>query len=224
LGYADGERIPPDEMLAWVARIARAVAVPVTADVEAGYGRTPEAVAATARRVIEAGAVGMNLEDSIGEEAATLAPIALQVEKVHAIREAADAAGVPLVLNARTDIYLAGVGEPSSRFGETVKRLNAFHEAGADCLFAPGVADAATLAALAREVHGPLNILAVRATPPIAELEQMGVRRVSVGSGPARAALTLMRRIGQELREQGTYSGFTEGVMTYAEVNKLFER
>ena len=113
--------------------------------------------------------------------------------------------------------------EPASRFGETVKRLNAFREAGADSLFAPGVTDAAAIAALVREVHGPLNVLATRGTPPIGELEQMGVRRVSLGSGPARAALTVMRRIGRELLERGTYTSFTEGVMTYVEANRLFD-
>jgi len=222
LGYPDGEHIPRGEMIDWVARIVRSVRVPVTADLEAGYGRTPEAVAETARLAIGAGAVGMNFEDSIGEDPSRLVPLSLQAEKIQAIRETADALGVQLVLNARTDVYLTGVGEPSGRFGETVKRLNAYREAGAGCLFAPGVADASTIAALVREVNGPLNVLATDATPPVAELEKMGVRRLSLGSGPSRAALAVMRRIHRELKERGTCTTFTEDVMTGAEADGLF--
>jgi 2-methylisocitrate lyase-like PEP mutase family enzyme len=224
LGYPDGQHIRPDEMLEVVRRIAEAVSVPVTADMEAGYGQTPEEVAATARGVLEAGAVGMNLEDTIEERPDSLADLNLQKERIRAILEVARSAGIPLVLNARSDVILAGVGEPATRAQRTIERLEAYREAGAQSLFAPGVKDKETIARLARGVHGPLNILATAGTPPIAELEKIGVARVSLGSGPMRATMGLVARIARQLREKGTYSLFTDGAMTYTEANRLFEK
>ena len=224
LGYPDGEHVPLSEMLAVIERVARAVSVPVTADIEAGYGRNVGQVVDTVRRVIATGAVGINLEDRTGETDRPLADVSLQIEKITGVREVASSLGVPLVVNARTDVYLLGAGEPASRFSETVRRLNDYRQAGADCLFAPGVSEGKTIADLAREVGGPLNILAVRGTPPIPELERIGVSRVSVGSGPMRSALTAARRVGEELLHAGTYKSFTEDVMTYVEVNRLFAR
>ena len=214
LGYADGERISRREMLSVVERIATATSVPVTADMESGYGNRPEAMAETARELIASGAIGMNLEDARDEDPSTLADLSLQIEKIKALKEAAASLGVNLVLNARTDIYLAGVGEPATRLKRTVERLNAYRQAGADCLFAPGVKDRETIASLAKEVNGPLNILAVAGTPPLAELERLGVARVSCGSGPMRATLGLLRRIVKQLREEGSY----------VEANQLFEK
>jgi len=221
LGYPDGRRIPRSEMIAVVERIARNVSLPVTADMEAGYGTTVAEVADTAQAVLAAGAVGMNFEDGTGHADAPLADISVQVEKIRAIREVAAAKGIPLVLNARTDVYLRAVGDPQSRFEHTVSRANAYRQAGADCLFIPGVSDAATIARLVHAINGPINILAVAGTPPIPELARLGVARVSMGSGPMRATLGLVRRIAQELLEQGTYIAFTEIAIPYAEVNHL---
>src|SRR5579864_1611179 len=139
LGYPDGQVIRRDEMLEVVARIVRAVSVPVTADMEAGYGETPDDMAATARGVIDAGAVGLNLEDAIGEGSGKLFKIAAQNEKIRAMTGAAKKMGIDLVLNARTDIYLGEIGEPSTRAERTIERLNAYREAGAASLFARGV-------------------------------------------------------------------------------------
>ena len=224
LGYPDGERISRLEMLSVVERIAAATSVPVTADMEGGYGNRPEEMTETARALIACGAIGMNLEDARDENPSTLADLSLQIEKIKALKETAASLGVNLVLNARTDIYLAGVGEPATRLKRTVERLNAYRQAGADSLFAPGVKDRETIAKLAKEVNGPLNILAVAGTPPIAELERLGVARVSCGSGPMRATLGLLRRIVKQLREEGSYSLMTEGAVSYAEANQLFER
>ena len=222
LGYPDGERISREEMAAAVARIVAHVAVPVTADMEAGYGRRPEDAAATVRAAIEAGAVGMNFEDSPGERGEPLLDEALQVERVRAAREAAVASGVPFVLNARTDVYLESVGAPETRLAHAVRRLNAYRAAGADCLFAPGVTDAATIGTLVKEVRGPLNVLAMATSPPVPELERLGVARVSLGSGPMRAGLAVLRRLAQELRVAGTF-GALAGAIPHAEVNKLLE-
>src|SRR5450432_3168104 len=128
LGYPDGQRIPRDEMLSQIARIARAVNVPATADVEGGYGARPEDAAQTARDVIAAGAVGLNLEDATGDPDHPLADLALQVEKIKAIIAAGKSANVRLVLNARTDVYLAQVGAPESRYAEALRRLTAFRD------------------------------------------------------------------------------------------------
>lgn len=224
LGYPDGQHISRREMLEVVARIAHAVNVPVTADVEAGYGSSARAAADTARGVIEAGGVGLNLEDSRDEDGSTLVELALAVEKIRAIRRRADEEGVPLVINARTDIFLAAIGDQATRLERTIERVNAYREAGADCLFVPGVRDAETIGHLSKAVHGPLNILAVAGTPPVAELQRLGVARVSVGSGPMRATLGLVDRIAKELREQGTYTLIGEGQLSHAEVNQMLAR
>jgi 2-methylisocitrate lyase-like PEP mutase family enzyme len=208
-------------MLGVIRRIA-AVEVPVTADMEAGFGATPDEVAGTAQAVIAAGAVGMNLEDGVEEKPGYLADLALQKEIIRAVLETAESAGVPFVLNARTDIFLNGIGPAETRLARAIERLNAYREAGAPCLFAPGVKDRETIAQLVRGVRGPLNILATVGTPPIAELQQLGVARVSVGSGPMRATLGFLGRVARELRDLGVFTMMTEGTPTYAEANRLF--
>jgi 2-methylisocitrate lyase-like PEP mutase family enzyme len=213
LGYPDGEQISRDEMLEVVARIVRAVDVPVTADVESGYRDPVE----TAKAVAATGAVGMNLEDRIDGSGEKLVDLTTQAATVRTIQ----ALDLPLVLNARTDVFLAEVGAAAERLRHTIERLNAFREAGADCLFAPGVTDKATIATLAGEIRGPLNVLAGSGSPPAKEIEALGVARVSVGSGAGRAALGLVRRIANELRSKGTYELILNGQIPYAEVNAM---
>ena len=224
LGYPDGERISRDEMLDMVARIARAVRVPVTADMEAGYGTTLRDMEETARAVVSAGAVGMNLEDVTGTDESSQVETALQMDKIRKIRDVSSSLGVPLVVNARTDMYLMPIGPAGTRFERTVERLRAYREAGADCLFAPGVRDAETIAKLVKAVKAPLNILLTPGCPSVKELEKMGVARASTGSGAMRATLGLVRRIAKELAEAGTSSALFEGAIPYAEVNSLLER
>jgi 2-methylisocitrate lyase-like PEP mutase family enzyme len=223
LGYPDGQKISRGEMLAVVRRIAEAVEVPVTADVEAGFGSTPEEVAETAREVIAAGAVGMNLEDGVEEKPDLLADVNRQREIIGAVLEVAERAGVPFVLNARTDIFLYGIGPAETRLARAIERLNAYHAAGAPVLFAPGVKDKETIAQLARGLAGPLNILATVGTPPVAELQQLGVARVSVGSGPMRATLGFLGRMARQLREDGAFTMMTDGALPYADANRLVQ-
>jgi 2-methylisocitrate lyase-like PEP mutase family enzyme len=220
LGYPDGQRVSREEMMARVGRIVRAVKVPVTADLESGYGSTAEDVARTTRELIEAGAVGMNLEDASDRRDQPLLSLQLAVEKIKAVRETAAQLHVPLVVNARTDVFLLPGGNPDADYAEAVRRLVSFRDAGADCVFAPGLRDAATIGRLAQAVACPLNILAVPETPSIAELQKLGVARVSVGSGFMRATLGLLRRAAEELKSAGTYSALAVGV-PYADVNKL---
>lgn len=219
-GYPDGQKIPPDQMMGAIARIAAAVALPVTADVEAGYGNRPEDAARTARDVIQAGAVGLNLEDATGNSSKPLFDLSLQVEKIRAVQEAARRLGTVLVLNARTDVYLLEIGEPAKRYGEALDRLAAFRDAGADSVFVPGLTDAATIGRLVKDLKCPVNILAVPRSPRVSELTALGVRRISLGSGPMRASLGLLRRLAEELKTEGTYRSM-EGAPSHAKMNAL---
>ena len=222
LGYPDGQHISRDEMLAVVHRIVEAVAVPVTADMEAGYGLTPEAVADTARRVISAGAVGMNLEDGIPGRPDRLFDVSQQKEKIRAAVEAGQTMGVPFVLNARTDVFLHSIGPAEARVAHAIERLNAYRQAGAQCLFAPGVIDERIIAELVRGLQDPLNILAGAGCPSIPALERLGVARVSLGSGPMRATLGLLARIARQLRDEGSFALMTQDAISYADANRLF--
>ena len=219
-GLPDGQKISPERMMAAVAEIAQVVNVPVTADAEAGYGDGPEHAAETARSVIMAGAVGMNFEDATGCPEQPLADLEIQVERIRAIRECAAEMRVPLVLNARTDVYLLQVGDPAKRYDETVKRLRAYRDAGADCVFVPGILDRKAIGRLVSDLGCPLNILAVPGSASIGELTALGVKRVSLGSGPMRAALGMLRRLGQEVRAEGTYSNMS-AAPSHAEMNLL---
>jgi 2-methylisocitrate lyase-like PEP mutase family enzyme len=219
LGYPDGEHIGRAEMLDMVGRIAAAIPIPVTADVEAGYGSSPADAVETAAGVLAAGAVGLNLEDA---RAGRLLPLELQVERVAAVRRIADAAGVPLFVNARTDAAAAAELPAEERLAEAVRRTNAYLAAGADCAFVPFVTEREAIAHLAREVRGPLNVLGTPASPPLQELARLGVRRVSFGSGIARAAYGRARRIERELSSTGTYAALAEDAIAYDEMQRLF--
>ncbi len=223
LGYPDGQRIPREEMIARIGRIARAVRVPVTADVEAGYGSSPEDAARTTRELIQLGVVGMNLEDTSGRPDQPLSSLELAVEKIKAARAAAVELRAQIMINASTDVYLLAGGNSDADYSEAARRLVAFRDAGADCVFAPGLSDAATIGRLVKEVVCPLNILAGVGTSSIPELAALGVARVSVGSGPMRATLGLLRRVAEELKTSGTY-GAMAGAVHYAEVNKMLAR
>jgi len=215
LGYSDRERISRAEM---------AAAVPVTADVEAGYGGRTSDVVETIEYMLEAGAIGVNLEDATHNRKKALFEIDVQVDRIHAARSAAKKAGVPLVINARTDIFLLSVGSEVERLDAVIERASAYHQAGADCLFVPGVEDRSLIKVLVHSLPGPLNILAGPGTPSVAVLQKLGVSRLSVGSGPMRAAMGLTRRIAQELRTTGTYDALTEGAISYTEMNQLLSR
>lgn len=224
LGYVDGQRISRDEMLEVAGRIARATNIPVTADLEAGYGTTAKDMAETVKAAIAAGIIGMNLEDITGDDESSLVDLPLQLEKIRAIREAASSVSVPFVLNARTDIYLMPIGPEATRFERTVERLRAYREAGADCLFAPGVYDLETMQKLVKAVEAPLNILANPACPPVAEMEKAGVARVSAGSGIMRAAMGLVQRIGKEMLEARSCEMMFAGATPFIDLKRMMTR
>ena len=218
LGYPDGQRISREEMLGVVGRIAAAVPVPVTADVEAGYGDRPEDAARTAREVAAAGAVGMNLEDATRDPLHPLFDLMLQVERVKAVLDAE----LPMVLNARTDVYLLQLETPEKRYDAALRRLAAYRDAGADCLFVPGLGDAEIIARLVKDLQCPVNILVGPGFPSVPELQRLGVARVSVGSSAMRATLGLVKRIAEELKATGTY-GALEGGIPFADVNRMMQ-
>lgn len=223
LGRSDGQHLERAEMVEMIERIAGAVAVPVTADVEGGYGPAPEDVAATVEAVVAAGAVGVNLEDSRAP-GGPLFDVAEQAERLRAGRAAAERAGLPgLVINARTDVFLFQIGEADGRFDDVVARAKAYADAGADCLFVPGLVDLAVLDRLARAVSLPVNVMAGPGAPNVAELESAGVRRISVGSAITQSAYTVAQRVANELLTKGSYEEL-DGALGFGDVDPLFNR
>ena len=223
LGYPDGQHIKRDEMIEAVRRIAGAVSCPVTADMESGFGDGSEDVMQTMQAVIEAGAVGVNIEDSTKKGKRKLLDADYQVALLKEMRQLGDALDVPLVINARTDVYLLPGGNAESKVEQAVQRANAYLAAGADCFFPIGASDAQTIAALTRAISGPVNVLAGSKTPSIAELARLGVARVSFGSGPMRAALGYLRAVAQELHDEGTYTRLLQGAISGNELRQLVE-
>jgi 2-methylisocitrate lyase-like PEP mutase family enzyme len=223
LGYPDGQLLSAREMLRFVGRIAATVSAPVTADLEAGYGTTVAQIVETMGLAIAAGVAGANLEDSAGPEH-RLADLAYQVEVIQAIRAMAESRGVPFVLNARIDVYLHGAADDAGRFKETVRRAQGYHAAGADCVFPIGLKDRETIARLVSEIGCPMNIMAGPGAPTIAEMEQLGVARVSFGTGLMRAGLPSIRQMARELRASGSCELLSQTEFTHATVNQLFEK
>ncbi|MFJ7278345.1 isocitrate lyase/phosphoenolpyruvate mutase family protein [Kitasatospora sp. NPDC098663] len=214
LGSRDGGGADLEQVLVRTAQVVRAVDLPVTADLEGGFARTAAGVGESVAALLATGAVGVNLEDE-GRPAAEAA------ERIAAARAAADAAGVPAYVNARTDVFLHGIGAPEGRLDDAVRRLRAYVEAGADGVFVPGVADEETIAALAAAVPVPLNVLAGPGAPSVPELAKLGVARVSLGPGLAEVAYAAVRRAAAEVYASGTYTAL-EGGLTYQELNGLF--
>ncbi len=219
-GYPDGQQISRDEMLAQIKRMVAAVDVPVSADIEAGYGPIPDDVAATIKGVIEAGAAGINLEDNNG-----LPNDLYGVEaQEHRIKAARHTAGAALVINARIDVFLHQVGPEANRLDETLFRAKAYLDAGADCIFVPGVVDRPTIETLVREIPAPLNIMAGPGAPSTPELFKLGVTRVSVGVAAMLATMGLVRDIANELRETGTYEQIARHPYGFGEASTLFAK
>ena len=215
-GVPDGEALDRDAMLEHIGRIVAAVRLPVTADLESGYGDTPDEVGRTVARAVALGAVGGNLEDA-GRRG--LFGIEEAVDRLTAARAAAPRG--TFVLNARTDTYLAGT--TGDAFAETVERAVRYVEAGADCVFVPGVVGNDTIRRLAAAVPAPLNVVAgLASTVDAPTLFSLGVRRVSLGGSLARAVFSTLERAGRELLDAGTL-GFLDGAISYADMQRHFD-
>jgi len=223
LGYPDGEVLTREQTVAPTRDIAAAVSIPVNADGEAGYGG-PYETAATVRAFVDAGAAGMNLEDSIpsGPTAAGrgLASIADQLEKIAAVMETKRAMGSEFFLNARVDAFAIMRDDPKAALAEAIKRGNAYAEAGGDCIFYLGVSDRDTLATLVKEVAAPVSAFALSDTPSVAELQEIGVARVSYGSAFQRVALAALKRFAEQIREPDGHAAMREA-MTGRELQEM---
>ena len=245
MGFPDGQHLPWPQMLDAVQRIVRAVSLPVTADIESGFAATPQELETTISQIIATGAVGVNLEDAQpGQDArGPLFPLTEQIARIQAARRAADARKIHLVINARTDAYWQAGISPEEALRNTLERGKAYMAAGADCIFVPGLRNPDHIKALIHHLrtippdvnphavnphavnpHTPVNILAGPDVPSIPELTKLGVKRVSYGSGPHRAAMGLLRRMATEASSSGTYTALIEGAVPYAEINGLFRK
>jgi 2-methylisocitrate lyase-like PEP mutase family enzyme len=224
LGYPDGQHVPWQEMLAAIARIARAVTLPVTADIEAGFSADVKQLESSIEQVIGAGAVGVNLEDALpgAAHSTSLYPLPEQIERIQAARRIAGKLGVHLVINARVDAYWQAGVAPEEAMRGTLERGAAYLKAGADCIFVPGLRNPDHIRTVVDHLRAPVNILAFAGAPSIPELAKLGVKRISYGSGPHRAAMGLLRRIVDEARASGTYNALLEGAVPYPEMKGLF--
>jgi 2-methylisocitrate lyase-like PEP mutase family enzyme len=193
----------------------------VTADIETGFGETPDQVARSIADLIGTGAVGCNLEDGTPRPDRPVRPIDEAAARIRAAREAADKAGVPLVINARIDLYLKNIGDAQTRFDETVRRAKAYLAAGADCIYPFALADMDTISRLVKAIGAPINIVARAGSPPVAEFERIGVARISIAAGASLVAADVIQKIGQELRATGRFDTL-EHAINRADVQKLF--
>lgn len=221
LGYDDGQRIKFSTMLDVIERIASSVALPMTADIEGGYAEQPDEVAENIRKVLQAGAVGINFEDST-VEGGPLHPIEFQCERIRTIRKMAVEEGIPLVINARIDVFVRrGEISHAKKIEETIVRGQAYIDAGADCLYPMGPGDIETLKKIRDETKAPINVYASKAAASMKELEAIGVSRLSLGPGLIRASLTTMKNVAQQLLDYGSYDSFSaENIMTGDEIRK----
>jgi 2-methylisocitrate lyase-like PEP mutase family enzyme len=223
LGRSDGQRLTRAEMIERVREIAAAVTIPVTADIEGGYGPGPGDVAVTVEAVIAVGAVGVNIEDSRAPGGPLFDP-AEQAERIQAARAASALAGLPeLFINARTDVFLYGIGVPETRLDDVLARSDAYAKTGADGLFVPGLTDLQAITELAEASPLPVNVMAGPDSPLVSELAAAGVRRVSIGTALTQAAYTLTKRKAAELLTTGSYAEL-EQTLDFATINKMFTR
>lgn len=221
LGYADGENLRFETMLEMLTRIARSVNVPVTADIEAGYASTVSELKNSIHEVLKTGVVGINIEDSL-VEGVSMRPVTEQCERIAAVREAADRYGVHLVVNARVDsFFLDSLGSGQEKLEDAVARANAYVEAGADCIYPIGPGDMETVSLLRQRIIAPLNILATPNAVSLADLQRLGINRVSFGPFIFRSLLAKFVGIADELKDFGAYASFAENSMSGKDVAKF---
>jgi len=220
LGYPDGEVIDRNEFVKTVSRIAKLLTVPLSVDVVAGFGETPDEVVATVRDVIKAGAVGVNIEDFIHAEK-KMFPVEVQIEKVKAVKRLGESMKVPIVINARTDALRYAGGDDTAKLKEAIRRASAYRDAGADCVYPMGLVDPTLISTFVKAVRFPTNVMVRKGLPPVKDLERLGVARISFGPSASYAAMGLLKRISREVLENGTYDSLLDGSISYDELNSL---
>ena len=220
LGYPDGEVIDRDEFVSVVRRIGSVLSIPLSVDIVAGFGRTSKEVLITVKAILKAGGVGINIED-FAHATKKLYPMERQVENVKAIRKLGDTMDIPLVINARTDALRFGQGDEEAKFQEAVRRVRAYRDAGADCVYPMGLTQPDAIGRFVKEVECPVNVMVRKGLPSVSDLERLGVARVSFGPSASYAAMGLLKRAAKEVLEKGTYQNLTDGAISFDELNSL---
>jgi 2-methylisocitrate lyase-like PEP mutase family enzyme len=220
LGYPDGEAIPKTEFMAAVRRIARTVSVPLSVDIVGGFGSSPKEVELTVKGVLRAGGIGVNIED-FDHGSKKLHSLEGQIRKLRAIRRVGESLKIPLVINGRTDALRYASGDDEARFKEALRRAIAYRDAGVDCVYPMGLADAIGIARFVKELAFPVNVMVRKGLPPVAELERLGVARVSFGPAASYATFGLLKRASKEVLERGTYDSLIDGAISFDELNRL---
>ncbi|MDA1582266.1 isocitrate lyase/phosphoenolpyruvate mutase family protein [Bacillus cereus group sp. TH230-1LC] len=211
LGYSDGEQLPFESMLDVIKKITKSVNIPVSADIESGYGETLEEVLENVRKIIASGVVGVNLEDSKKNHIYSLYDTAYQQTKIERIKNVSISEGVSLFINARTDAYIFS----NNGVEETIKRAQAYKDAGADGIFIPGLTQKEHIHMFTKKINLPLNVLIHDSTPSIPDLECLNVSRISFGSGAYRATISTLRKLASEVIMKGQYETMTNDVISY---------
>lgn len=220
LGYPDGEAIGIDEYASAVRRISRALSVPLSADLVGGFGNDAGAVAESVGRVVGAGAVGINIEDFV-HETKTLLPLETQLARLKAVLTMRESQGVKFVVNARTDAFRFAEGNENDRLREAIRRGKAFRDLGVDCVYPMGLTDSASISTYVEALKFPVNVMVRKGLPLVAELQRLGVRRLSFGPSASYAAMGLLKRASEEVLKKGTYQTLVDGAITFDELNAL---
>jgi len=215
LGYPDGDTLPIRDLAGVVAAITRIVGIPLSVDAEGGYATDPATVGENIAMLVDAGAVGINIEDGGGSPD-------LLAAKIERIRRVVAAKGVDLFINARVDVYLRGLGSEAGRLAEVIARATRYREAGADGIFVPGLVDSATIRQVVEATPLPVNLLAWKGLPPAAELAALGVRRLSAGSGICQSLWGRAAGLAKAFLDEGASGPLAEGAMTHPQINALF--
>lgn len=224
LGYPDGEKIDFQHIVKLVKQITERVNIPVSVDIELGYADTIDGVVENVTKIIEAGAVGINIEDGYPKQIPYLEELGIQTNKILAISKLREKLGIPFVINARTCVYLIEVGKEEDRLSIAIERGNAFHKAGADCIFIPGAIKESIIEKLIKNIEAPINILATPSTNNLENLERLGVRRLSLGSAPARAAYSNLIENVRQIQNENKISRLLDHDFSYDLANNLFDR
>ena len=222
LGYPDGEHLPASEFIAATARICRSVSVPVTADIERGFGHSTDDVVAFVQTLIDLGVVGVNIEDGVLSDTHRLAEPDVLSERITALREMAARMNASLFINARTDTYFVPNDDRVARYDETVRRARLYASAGADGIFVPGM-EMKDVAPFANTVTLPLNVYAgIGGAPRVQVLRRAGARRISLGCGPLQSVFGSLRGIAKQAFVDGSYDDMNRAMLAVSEVNELF--
>jgi len=217
LGYPDGDTLPPKMLADLAANITDVIRIPLSVDFEAAYTKNPAKVAENLKPIIDAGAVGINIEDGEGTPE-------LLAKKIEKARNTAESVGVNLFINARTDVYLQEIGSPESRVGETIDRAARYRDAGADGIFVPGLCETSAIKAIVAEVKIPVNVMAYPGLPSAKELKKLGVHRLSSGTGIPQTIWRHAAELAKGFLATGDSKAMFKNSMAYSKLQELFAR